>query len=171
MILFYYILLWLPGSPSIIFQFHYDLILLSPSRPWLVLIFLFQFHYDLILFNNTNSFKTFNVIFQFHYDLILLINTFTWFCIWIRISISLWSYSIFFTIPIEIIMYIYFNFIMILFYSEQTTHDTIMLDIFQFHYDLILFASFFFISCSTHTLFQFHYDLILLGNFFSLFSL
>ena len=80
------------------------------------MFFVFQFHYDLILFHKLDQLIQVIQGFQFHYDLILFYNT-VYFIIFIRFN---------------------FNFIMILFYSEQTTHDTIMLDIFQFHYDLIL---------------------------------
>ena len=58
---------------------------------------------------------------------------------------------------------LHFNFIMILFYSSGTRRKRAKTVTFQFHYDLILFAT---INVDTTNLpiFQFHYDLILFSN-------
>ena len=58
----------------VLFQFHYDLILLSSSLIRLQISQSFQFHYDLILFSLTVDSDNNPVVqFQFHYDLILLL--------------------------------------------------------------------------------------------------
>ncbi|ABC57340.1 hypothetical protein Msp_0952 [Methanosphaera stadtmanae DSM 3091] len=105
----------------------------------------FQFHYDLILLITYKHESRPSVEFQFHYDLILF----------------LFPPKMFFTS-------LYFNFIMILFYSNSSSLITRGLKPFQFHYDLILLGKDK-VEPSSKLEFQFHYDLILF-NFTSNYS-
>ncbi|ABC57341.1 hypothetical protein Msp_0953 [Methanosphaera stadtmanae DSM 3091] len=72
MILFYFAGNLLLISSSVIFQFHYDLILLKMYSEIYIMISIFQFHYDLILLKDIQQILGVDNLFQFHYDLILL---------------------------------------------------------------------------------------------------